>query len=109
MAQTIKKFGIVGAGQMGNGIAQVCSLAGIPVVIHDVSADRMKSALATINGNMAREVSRQRLTEEDKAAALKRISTTDTLDGLPTATSSSRPRPRRKRSSARSSPSFARR
>jgi 3-hydroxybutyryl-CoA dehydrogenase len=82
MAQTIKKLGIVGAGQMGNGIAQVCSLAGMPVVIHDVSADRMKSALATINGNMAREVSRQRLKEEDKAAALKRISTTETLDGL---------------------------
>ena len=42
----------------------------------------MKSALATINGNMAREVSRQRMKEEDKAAALKRISTTETLDGL---------------------------
>jgi 3-hydroxybutyryl-CoA dehydrogenase len=82
MAQTIKKLGIIGAGQMGNGIAQVCSLAGIPVVVHDASADRLKSALATINGNMAREVSRQRLKEEDKAAALKRISTTETLDGL---------------------------
>jgi 3-hydroxybutyryl-CoA dehydrogenase len=82
MAQTIKKLGIIGAGQMGNGIAQVCALAGIPAVVHDASADRLKSALATINGNMAREVSRQRLKEEDKAAALKRISTTETLDGL---------------------------
>jgi 3-hydroxybutyryl-CoA dehydrogenase len=84
MAHNIRKLGIIGAGQMGNGIAQVCSLAGLSVVLYDISADRMKSALATINGNMAREVSRQRLTEEDKAAALKRIATTDTLDGLST-------------------------
>jgi 3-hydroxybutyryl-CoA dehydrogenase len=82
MAQSIRKIGIVGAGQMGNGIAQVCSLAGIPVVIHDVSADRIKAALATVNGNMTREVGRQRLKDEDRQAALKRISTTDTLDGL---------------------------
>jgi 3-hydroxybutyryl-CoA dehydrogenase len=82
MAQSIRKIGIVGAGQMGNGIAQVCSLAGIPVVLHDVSADRIKGALATINGNMTRDVSRQRLKDEDRQAALKRISTTDSLDGL---------------------------
>jgi 3-hydroxybutyryl-CoA dehydrogenase len=82
MAHSIRKVGIVGAGQMGNGIAHVCSLAGIPVVIHDVSADRVKAALATINGNMTRDVGRQRLKDEDRQAALKRISTTDTLDGL---------------------------
>ena len=78
MAQSIRKLGIVGAGQMGNGIAHVCSLAGIPVVIHDASADRVKDALATINGNMAREVSRQRIKDEDRQAALKRISTAET-------------------------------
>jgi 3-hydroxybutyryl-CoA dehydrogenase len=82
MAHSIRKVGIVGAGQMGNGIAHVCSLAGIPVVIHDVSPDRVKGALATINGNMTREVGRQRLKDEDRQAALKRIATTDTLDGL---------------------------
>src|SRR5688572_29280993 len=82
MAQNIRKLGIVGAGQMGNGIAQVCSLAGLSVIIHDISADRMKGALATINGNMAREVSRQRLKDEERQAALKRISTADSLDGL---------------------------
>ncbi len=82
MAQSIRKVGIVGAGQMGNGIAQVCSLAGIPVVIYDVSAERVKGALATINGNMTRDVSRQRLKDEDRQAALKRIATADTLDGL---------------------------
>ena len=82
MAQGIRKVGIVGAGQMGNGIAHVCALAGIPVVLNDVAATRLKEALATINGNMARQVSRKRITEEDKTAALKRISTADSFDGL---------------------------
>jgi 3-hydroxybutyryl-CoA dehydrogenase len=82
MAQGIRKVGIVGAGQMGNGIAHVCALAGIPVVLNDVAPARLKEALATINGNMARQVARKRITEDDKAAALKRISTADSYDGL---------------------------
>jgi 3-hydroxybutyryl-CoA dehydrogenase len=82
MAQSIRKVGIIGAGQMGNGIAHVCSLAGMPVVINDISAPRLKEALATINGNMARQVSRKRITEEQKQAALKLISTAETYDGL---------------------------
>jgi 3-hydroxybutyryl-CoA dehydrogenase len=82
MAQTIRKLGVIGAGQMGNGIAHVCALAGISVILHDVAAPRLKEALATINGNMARQVARKRITEEDKASALKRISTAETLDGL---------------------------
>ncbi len=67
---------------MGNGIAHVCALAGIPVVINDIAAPRLKEALATINGNMARQVSRKRITEEQKQAALKLISTAETYDGL---------------------------
>jgi 3-hydroxybutyryl-CoA dehydrogenase len=82
MAQSIRKVGIIGAGQMGNGIAHVCSLAGMPVVINDIAAPRLKEALATINGNMARQVSRQRITEEQKQAGLKLISTVETYDGL---------------------------
>ena len=82
MAQSIRKVGIIGAGQMGNGIAHVCALAGIPVVLNDIAPARLKEALATINGNMARQVSRKRITEEDKQAALKRISTADSYDGL---------------------------
>jgi 3-hydroxybutyryl-CoA dehydrogenase len=82
MAQTIRKIGVVGAGQMGSGIAHVCALAGIPVVLNDIAAPRLKDALATINGNMARQVARKRISEEDKQAALKRISTADTYDGL---------------------------
>ncbi len=82
MAQGIRSIGVVGAGQMGNGIAHVCSLAGFPVILNDISPDRLKEALATINGNMAREVSRNRLKDEDRQAALKRISTADSYDGL---------------------------
>ena len=82
MAQSIRKVGIIGAGQMGNGIAHVCSLAGMPVVINDIAAPRLKEALATINGNMSRQVSRQRITEEQKQAGLKLISTVETYDGL---------------------------
>ena len=82
MAQSIRKVGIIGAGQMGNGIAHVCSLAGIPVVLNDAVPARLKEGLATINGNMARQVSRKRITEQDKEAALKRIATSEALDGL---------------------------
>ena len=82
MAQSIRKVGIIGAGQMGNGIAHVCSLAGMPVVINDIAAPRLKEALATINGNMARQVSRQRISEDQKQAALKLISTVESYDGL---------------------------
>jgi 3-hydroxybutyryl-CoA dehydrogenase len=60
----------------------VCSLAGIPVVLNDIAAPRLKDALATINGNMARQVSRQRITEDVKQAALKLITTVETYDGL---------------------------
>src|SRR5690349_25145581 len=82
MAQSIRKVGIIGAGQMGNGIALVCALAGIPVVINDIAAPRLKEALATINGNMSRQVARKRITEDDEAAALKRISIAEGYDGL---------------------------
>jgi 3-hydroxybutyryl-CoA dehydrogenase len=82
MAQGIRKVGIVGAGQMGSGIAHVCSLAGIPVVLNDIAPQRLKDSLATINGNMARQVSKKRITEEEKTAGLKLISTAETYDGL---------------------------
>ncbi|AMN39650.1 3-hydroxybutyryl-CoA dehydrogenase [Rhodoplanes sp. Z2-YC6860] len=82
MAQTIRKIGIIGAGQMGSGIAHVCALAGLSVVLNDIAAPRLKDALATINGNMARQVTRKRITEEDKQTALKRISTAETYEGL---------------------------
>ncbi len=80
MAHSIRKIGVVGAGQMGNGIAHVCSLAGFDVLLNDTSADRIKAGLATINGNMARQVSRKRITDEDRQNAIKLITPAETLD-----------------------------
>jgi 3-hydroxybutyryl-CoA dehydrogenase len=82
MAHSIRKVGVVGAGQMGTGIAQVCALAGIDVRLNDLNADRIKSGLATINGDMTREVKRNRMTEEQRQGALKHIGPADTLEDL---------------------------
>ena len=73
MKPNIRNIGVIGAGQMGCGIAHVCALAGFDVKLNDVAAERIKAAIATINGNMARQVSRKRITEEERQAALKRI------------------------------------
>jgi 3-hydroxybutyryl-CoA dehydrogenase len=78
----LKSIGIIGAGQMGTGIAQVCSLAGYDVLLYDLSADRLKSGLATINGNMAKLVSKQALTEEQRKAGLALIKPAETMQAL---------------------------
>jgi 3-hydroxybutyryl-CoA dehydrogenase len=82
MAVTIKKVGVIGSGQMGNGIAHVAALAGFDVVLNDVSDERLKSAMATINGHLSRQVAKQAITEDARKQALARISSTETLDGL---------------------------
>ncbi|WP_300064169.1 3-hydroxybutyryl-CoA dehydrogenase [uncultured Roseobacter sp.] len=78
----IKAIGIVGAGQMGNGIAHVMSLAGYDVLLNDISEDALDAALQLMEANMARQVSRGKITEDDQAAALGRIKTTQTLTEL---------------------------
>jgi 3-hydroxybutyryl-CoA dehydrogenase len=82
VAHSIRKIGIVGAGQMGSGIAHVCALAGFHVLLNDVDPDRIHQGLATINGNLARQVSRQRITDEQRQAAIKRIAPANALDDL---------------------------
>jgi 3-hydroxybutyryl-CoA dehydrogenase len=82
MAVTIKKVGVIGSGQMGHGIAQVAALAGLDVVLNDLSDERLKSAMATINGHLSRQVSKQTITEDVRKNALARISSTETLEGL---------------------------
>ncbi|MBR0796932.1 3-hydroxybutyryl-CoA dehydrogenase [Bradyrhizobium jicamae] len=82
MTVAIKKVGVIGSGQMGNGIAHVAALAGFDVVLNDVSGDRLKSALATINGNLTRQVSRQTISDAERKQALDRISSAETLDAL---------------------------
>ena len=69
----IRKIGVIGAGQMGNGIAQVCAEAGFDVGLNDVSKDRIQAGLATINGNMARRVKSGKMTEAQRDGALSRI------------------------------------
>ncbi len=71
---TIKKVGVIGAGQMGSGIAHVCALSGYDVGLYDVSRDAIEKGLATINGNMARQVRSEKITEDDRKSALERIS-----------------------------------
>src|SRR5271169_6581082 len=82
VVHSVRKIGIVGAGQMGNGIAHVCALAGFHVLLNDIAPDRIAEGLATINGNLARQVSRQRITDEQRQAAIKRIAPANTLEEL---------------------------
>jgi 3-hydroxybutyryl-CoA dehydrogenase len=78
----IRTVGIVGAGQMGNGIAHVFAMAGYDVTLNDISEDSLTKAIATIDKNLERQVSRGKISAEVKAAALARIGTTLTLTDL---------------------------
>ena len=78
----ISRIGVVGAGQMGNGIAHVLSLAGYEVLLNDVSQEALDRALAHISANMDRQVSRGKISAETKAAAMARIRPTLTLTDL---------------------------
>ncbi|MGH6813872.1 MAG: 3-hydroxybutyryl-CoA dehydrogenase [Methylocella sp.] len=69
----INKIGVIGAGQMGTGIAQVCALAGIEVALNDISEARINAGLATIAGNLARQVERRQVDPPARDAALSRI------------------------------------
>ena len=71
----IARVGVIGAGQMGNGISHVCALAGLPVVLLDVKQEALDKSIATMAHNMDRQVNRKLISEEDKLAALARITT----------------------------------
>jgi len=78
----IKTVGVIGAGQMGNGIAHVCALAGYPVMLNDISADRIKAGMATINGNMTRQVSKELISDDARKKALDLIKPAEKYDEL---------------------------
>ena len=78
----IRSVGIVGAGQMGNGIAHVFALAGYDVLLNDIAQESLDRALATIDRNIERQVSRGKVSAQDKAAAMARIRTTLKLADL---------------------------
>jgi len=79
---TIAKVGIIGAGQMGSGIAHVCALAGFDVAIFDINEDQLKKSVGNIDKNIARQVNKGFVSDADKQAAMTRIKTGITLDVL---------------------------
>ncbi|MEM1007019.1 MAG: 3-hydroxyacyl-CoA dehydrogenase NAD-binding domain-containing protein, partial [Pseudomonadota bacterium] len=78
----VKSVGVIGAGQMGNGIAHVLALAEYDVLVNDVSQDALDRAVVTIKGNLARQVSRGKISEQAMNDALNRITTTLELPRL---------------------------
>ncbi len=78
----IRKVGVIGAGQMGNGIAQVCAQAGFDVGLNDVSKERIEAGLATINGNLQRRVKSGKFSEAEREATLSRIKPVASYDGF---------------------------
>ena len=78
----IHKIGIIGAGQMGSGIAHVIALSGYDVVLHDIAKDKVDAAIGTIDRNLARQVASGKISEDDKRKALARITYADTMGKL---------------------------
>jgi len=78
----IRKIGVIGAGQMGSGIAHVAALAGFDVMLNDVSEERVQSGLATITGNLARQVQKGTITDAARQEGLNRINGAPAMDML---------------------------
>ena len=77
-----QSVGVIGAGQMGNGIAHVCAMAGYDVVLNDISPEALTGAVQRIEKNTARQVSKGQISEENRDLALQRISTTTDLGSV---------------------------
>ncbi len=82
MATDMTKIGVIGAGQMGSGIAHVAALAGYDVLLHDVSAERIDKGIATVAGTLARQVHSGKIAEEARAAAAARIGGANAVEDL---------------------------
>ncbi len=80
--EPIRKIGIVGAGQMGGGIAHVVALSGYDVAINDLAKERVDAAIEKIDKNLARQIASGKITEEDRQKTLKRISFAETYAGF---------------------------
>jgi 3-hydroxybutyryl-CoA dehydrogenase len=78
----LNKIGVIGAGQMGSGIAHVCALADREVMLMDIDQGALDKAITKITGDMDRQIKRTLISEEDKAGALSRISTVTDVSGL---------------------------
>jgi 3-hydroxybutyryl-CoA dehydrogenase len=82
MGIDITTVGIVGAGQMGSGIAHVCAMAGLDVRLNDRERERLESGLATIDGNLARQVAKGTISDEQRRSAMARIKPAQAYDDL---------------------------
>jgi 3-hydroxybutyryl-CoA dehydrogenase len=79
---SIRKVGVIGAGQMGSGIAHVLSLAGYDVMLYDVTRDRVDASLQTLDKNMSRQIASGKISEDDRSTALSRIKPIDDYNGF---------------------------
>ena len=79
---TVQQIGVIGAGQMGNGIAHVLALAGYEVLLNDINADALGAAVTLIGRNLDRQVGKGAIDEAAKSEAIRRINTTTTLTDL---------------------------
>jgi 3-hydroxybutyryl-CoA dehydrogenase len=78
----IKTFGVVGAGQMGNGIAQVAAMSGLNVIMNDINAEFVERGLATITKILARNVDKGKMNDDERNAVLDRIKTSTALQDM---------------------------
>ena len=78
----IRSIGVMGAGQMGSGIAHVCALAGLDVGLYDIARDRLEACLNVVSANLARQVASKKITEEQRREALSRIKLLTDLEGF---------------------------
>jgi len=79
---SIKTVGVIGAGTMGNGIAQVCAGAGLKVIMQDIAEAQVQLGLDTISGSLDRLIKKEKISEADKRSALSNITTATTLEAL---------------------------
>ncbi len=78
----IKTVGVIGAGQMGSGIAQVCALAGIDVLLHDITPERIEKGISTVGSGLGRQVTSGKITEEARTAALGHVKAANAVTDL---------------------------
>ena len=78
----VKKFGVIGSGQMGNGIAQVAAVAGLEVLMSDIKEEFCEKGLATISSNLDRLVKKEKMSADEKATIMSRIKTTTDLKDM---------------------------
>ena len=82
MSNSIKSVGIIGVGQMGGGISHVCALAGFDVLLLDVNEKAALSGMATVNGNLARQVAAGKITDGERKKAVRHIKPVETMDDI---------------------------